>query len=199
MRDHDKAKTVKTLRDFVEHPPPSSWKDEAHACVVDIMQDLYSFPSSLANSGHRSCDVRRVVQGCVDHVGGKCDPACQVAILLADDHTRSPEPRQMLGAKRKDDQPFAPADGDKHYWKTLAESCNHLDSLLSAGTATEQELKAAWERVRGARVPDVKQLGAFIRTQPAVKHVLLTKVMQQLTQHPYKDGCPERAVNGSDL
>jgi hypothetical protein len=144
------------------------------------MQDLHIVPSLLDDS---SCTLQQVAHKFADIVAAKCDMDCGLVILMADDPRRCPPPRQRLAIKRMQAQPFAPADGDRHQWETLAESCNQLDSLLSAGTATELELQGAWDKVMQARVPDVAQLEALMRAQPAFKHVLITKGLQLLQQH----------------
>jgi hypothetical protein len=142
------------------------------------MEDLYAAPGSLADQSY--CTFHDAVSATVGRAREKVDSITELVILIADDHTRSPPPRHILHLKRKEDKPFDPAPQDKQAWANLAELCKQLDSVLAAGTATEQEAAEAWGRVRYARVPDILQLGSFMRAEAAVKRVLITRVLQSL-------------------
>jgi hypothetical protein len=138
------------------------------------MEDLYS---ALPYSGHMQCTFLRVAQSIANSVIEKIDPHRLLVILMADDSRRCPPPRKRLRIKRMQAKPFAPSSlEDAYYWGGLAQACTHLDSLLVAGTAAEQELEAAWTSLCRRKLPIVRQLDGLMRTQPAVKHVLLTKV-----------------------
>jgi hypothetical protein len=175
MHDHNKAETFNTLCNIVEHEPYKGWGLPAGMCALDVMEDLYAAPAS--------CCTFRDVAGAITSRGAKKCSTSWLVILLADDHLRCPQPRERLRIKRQEDKPFQPASQDQPAWAYLASVCKQLDGLLQSGTATEQELGLAWEKVCKARVPNVEQLGAFMRTELAVKHVLITKVLQLLQEH----------------